>query len=198
MQSKKSGAIIELDNESNTSDKTSAATILQSPVTNLARINTLEDALAQSPQYDSQFISNIKSRYSAKERERKRLLDEEAIRSKVLAENRAGWENDLEQRLRKQLEIVTRPVIDERVEEIVRLPEISEDMQKVIDRALNGHMDAEVLCDAFNLTITRRDLKTLAGLNWLNDQVINDGIILKNIRFACSNYRFYFRSLTFI
>lgn len=177
MQSKKSGAIIELDNESNTSDKTSAATILQSPVTNLARINTLEDALAQSPQYDSQFISNIKSRYSAKERERKRLLDEEAIRSKVLAENRAGWENDLEQRLRKQLEIVTRPVIDERVEEIVRLPEISEDMQKVIDRALNGHMDAEVLCDAFNLTITRRDLKTLAGLNWLNDQVINDGII---------------------
>lgn len=185
MQPKRSGIVIELDNESSTSDKTPVATNLQSPIKPLVRINTLEDALAQSPQYDCQFIAKIKSRYSAKERERKRLLDEEAIRSKVLAKNRAEWENDLEQRLCKQLAIVTRPVIDERVEEVVRLPEISEDMQKVIDGALNGQRDAEILCDAFNLTITRRDIKTLAGLNWLNDQV-RYAIFFKNWR-AWSN-----------
>lgn len=171
-QRKKSGIVIDLDNDSNISDKTSATINLQSPVKPPIRINTLEDALAQSPQYDRQFISNIKTRYGAKERERQRSLTEESIRSKVLAENREVWDVELEQRLRKQLEIVKRPVIDERVEEVVQLPEISDEMQIVIDKALNGHMDAEVLCDAFNLTITRRDLKTLAGLNWLNDQVI--------------------------
>lgn len=136
------------------------------------RINSLEEALAQSPQYDCRFISDIKSRYSKKERDRQRLRDEEAIRSKVLAENREEWEKDLEQRVRKQLEIAIRPVIEEtEVEEIVSLPVISNDMQVVIDRAWNGHSDGEVLCDAFSLTITRRDVKTLSGLNWLNDQV---------------------------
>lgn len=170
-QLKKSSVVIDLDNDSSISDKTTTASPTPSSAKPLIRINTLEDALARSPQYDCRFISDIKSRYSAKEREYQRLRAEEAIRSKVLAENREGWENELEQRLRKQLEIVTRPVIDERVEEIVSLPEITDEMHMVIDKALNGHSDGEVLCDAFNLTITRRDLKTLASLNWLNDQV---------------------------
>ena len=163
--------MVDLDNESSSLEKTSGASAYQSPIKPLVRINTLEDALAQSPQYDCRFISDIKSRYNAKERERERLRAEEEIRSKVLAENREGWENELEQRLRKQLEIVTRPVLDERVEEVVQLPEIVDEMQMVIDKALVGHAEGEVLCDAFNLTITRRDVKTLAGLNWLNDQV---------------------------
>ena len=138
------------------------------------RINTLEEALAQSPQYDGRFISDIKSRYNAKERERERLRAEETIRSKVLAENREEWENEIEQRLRKQLEIVSRPVIDERVEEVVVLPEITDEMHIIIEKALNGSSEGEVLCDAYNLTITRRDVKTLSGLNWLNDQVWNE------------------------
>ncbi|KZS04002.1 sentrin-specific protease isoform X1 [Daphnia magna] len=175
-QLKTSGVVIDLANESNSFSKTT--NILPSspsPVKAITvRINSLEEALAQSPQYDCRFISDIKSRYSKKERDRQRLRDEEAIRSKVLAENREEWEKDLEQRVRKQLEIAIRPVIEEaEVEEIVSLPVISNDMQVVIDRAWNGHSDGEVLCDAFSLTITRRDVKTLSGLNWLNDQVIN-------------------------
>lgn len=164
-------SVIDLDNESSSFEKTCATPVLRTPATPVVRINTLEEALAQSPQYDGRFISDIKSRYNAKERERERLRSEEAIRSKVLAENREGWENELEQRLRKQLEIVTRPVLDERAEEVVVLPEITDEMHAVIEKALNGYADGEVLCDAFNLTITRRDVKTLAGLNWLNDQV---------------------------
>ena len=31
----------------------------------------------------------------------------------------------------------------------------------------------EKLTEKFNITITRRDVATLAGLNWLNDEVIN-------------------------
>ena len=57
----------------------------------------------------------------------------------------------------------------ERVEKLM-LPGISNQMNFFIEKALNGS-EGEVLCDAYNLTITRRDVKTLAGLNWLNDQV---------------------------
>ena len=31
----------------------------------------------------------------------------------------------------------------------------------------------EVIIDKFNLRITRRDMHTLVGTNWLNDEVIN-------------------------
>lgn len=70
------------------------------------------------------------------------------------------------------MEIAIRPIIEEpEVEEVVILPEISSDMHNVIEKAWGGHSENEVLCDAFSLTITRRDVKTLSGLNWLNDQV---------------------------
>lgn len=174
-QLKTAGIIIDLANESNSYRKTTTTLPTSpSPVKAIpVRINSLEEALAQSPHYDCRFISGIKSRYNKKERDRQLSLDEEAIRSKVLAENREEWEKDLEQRIRKQLEINIRPVVEEpEIEEVVTLSEISNHMQTVIDRAWNGHMnDTEVLCDAFSLTITRRDVKTLSGLNWLNDQV---------------------------
>lgn len=139
----------------------------------ITRVNTLEEALALSPQYDAHFVADLKSRYSARERERKRQMAEEEVRSRVLAENREGWEGELEQRLRKQLEVLSvKPVLDEREAEAAPLlPELSDEMVRVIDRCLNGGSEGEVLCDAFSLTITRRDVKTLAGLNWLNDQV---------------------------
>lgn len=144
----------------------------QSPIIKPAtRVNSLEEALAQSPHYDSQFVSKLKSRYGQKERERERLVSEETLHSKVLTENRQEWEQTIEERLRKQLEITTKPVIDERAKLVVTLPEITPEMNRVIDTAFNGHGEAQVLCDDFNITITRKDMKTLAGLNWLNDQV---------------------------
>jgi Ulp1 family protease len=55
----------------------------------------------------------------------------------------------------------------------LRLPKISDEMENVITEALNEYLDDnEILCNAFNISITRRDVKTLAYRNWLNDQVI--------------------------
>ena len=51
------------------------------------------------------------------------------------------------------------------------LPEITDAMERLIADAMRPQPEAQVLCDAFNLTITRRDIASLAGLNWLNDQV---------------------------
>lgn len=52
------------------------------------------------------------------------------------------------------------------------LPELTEEHRRMVQRAFKGNPN-EVLASKFNLNITRRDLLTLAGLNWLNDEVIN-------------------------
>ncbi|KAL1490382.1 hypothetical protein ABEB36_013091 [Hypothenemus hampei] len=52
------------------------------------------------------------------------------------------------------------------------LPKLTNEQLDMVHRVLKGNPN-EVLAQKFNLNITRRDLMTLAGLNWLNDEVIN-------------------------
>jgi sentrin-specific protease 1 len=42
-----------------------------------------------------------------------------------------------------------------------------------VDEALRGFPENAVLSTAFDLNITRKDVQTLRGLNWLNDEIIN-------------------------
>ncbi|XP_064490394.1 sentrin-specific protease 1-like [Ornithodoros turicata] len=53
------------------------------------------------------------------------------------------------------------------------LPKLTSEVEAVIDNALSPTPPDEVLASGFRLTVTRRDTETLAGLNWLNDEVIN-------------------------
>lgn len=62
-------------------------------------------------------------------------------------------------------------VIDMSEEDV--LTELTPDMEKVISNALRKHPPGEVLTEKFNIQITRRDIATLDGLNWLNDEVVN-------------------------
>ncbi|KAK7790601.1 hypothetical protein R5R35_012561 [Gryllus longicercus] len=52
------------------------------------------------------------------------------------------------------------------------LPEITREMQVVVQMAFTSKPN-EVLVNAFNLTVHGKDIQTLKGNNWLNDQVIN-------------------------
>lgn len=54
----------------------------------------------------------------------------------------------------------------------VKLPPLSEEQLRMVRKAFMGNPN-EVLTSKFNLNITRRDLRTLNGLNWLNDNIIN-------------------------
>ncbi|XP_028129376.2 sentrin-specific protease 1 [Diabrotica virgifera virgifera] len=54
----------------------------------------------------------------------------------------------------------------------VELPPLTDEQLRMVSRAFKGDPN-EVLSRKFNLNITRRDLLTLSGLNWLNDEVIN-------------------------
>lgn len=53
------------------------------------------------------------------------------------------------------------------------LPKLTPKMEADIDKALRPIPSDEVLANGFRLTVTRKDMETLAGLNWLNDEVIN-------------------------
>ena len=165
--------LVDLEHEVSTIDKVD--TVVKTPVLiqskPVTRVNTLEEALALSPVYESKFLANVRSRFNAKERERRRQVEVEEIKSKIHADNRKEWENSVEERLRKILEITPKAVVNERLEETVILPQLTDEMELIIEGAMRPHPDSEVLCDGFNLTITRRDINSLAGLNWLNDQV---------------------------
>ena len=47
----------------------------------------------------------------------------------------------------------------------------SQKMEDQVDQALRPGNADEVLSEAFRLTVTRKDIKTLHQLNWLNDEV---------------------------
>ncbi len=53
------------------------------------------------------------------------------------------------------------------------LPLLTPEMDKMIDEALRPTPPHQVLSEAFSITVTRKDMETLSGLNWLNDEVFN-------------------------
>ncbi len=53
------------------------------------------------------------------------------------------------------------------------LPLLTPEMDKMIDEALRPTPPHQVLSEAFSITVTRKDMETLSGLNWLNDEVYN-------------------------
>jgi len=62
---------------------------------------------------------------------------------------------------------------EEEEEEEDLLPELTSVMESVISAALKSSPPTQLMSEAFNQRITRHDLQTLKGLNWLNDEVIN-------------------------
>ncbi|WAQ94836.1 SENP1-like protein [Mya arenaria] len=126
--------------------------------------------------------------YNCKARERDRQVAEAEIKAKVFDEKRQQDELELEKKIRVNLKIYQRePVVIEEPEisepedevEVVeeeeeRLPELTVEMDRKVSTCLSRSANPEeVLVDKFRLQITRRDIHTLAGLNWLNDEVIN-------------------------
>lgn len=87
-------------------------------------------------------------------------------------------EKSLEGRLKKAYSMPSRekPPITEVEAEVTKkevLPKLTPKMEAAIDRALRPTPPDEVIATGFKLTVTRKDMETLGGLNWLNDEVIN-------------------------
>jgi sentrin-specific protease 1 len=66
-------------------------------------------------------------------------------------------------------------------------PDLTDHHNDQIDSALIGHPKDEALVTAFSISICRKDIQTLHGLNWLNDEVINFymSLICERSKTAC-------------
>jgi len=86
-----------------------------------------------------------------------------------------GNQEELEERVLRHMRITQTAVedtfIEEEEEEELELPEITPEMEEVIRRAKQS--GGQVLVDSHKIQITRKDIDTLNGLNWLNDEIIN-------------------------
>jgi len=49
--------------------------------------------------------------------------------------------------------------------------ELNGEQEMVVNQAVRGGSADQVLVEGFKLQICRRDIVTLSGLNWLNDEV---------------------------
>ncbi|KAK7010031.1 sentrin-specific protease 1-like isoform X1 [Biomphalaria glabrata] len=134
----------------------------------------------QSKYFDDKEME-AKERLRVLERERRlRLIEEEELKAAAYREKRRAHELSLEKKLKYQMRIFDdEPGVSEEIfreeseEEEEVLPVLTEEMDQVINYSLGPGNPNEVLSEAFRLQITRRDLATLKGLNWLNDEVIN-------------------------
>nr|XP_046200481.1 sentrin-specific protease 1-like isoform X3 [Oncorhynchus gorbuscha] len=128
------------------------------------------------------WIKELSSMYDFRARERLRQIEgQEALtaqllRQRISDDGQLGHRAvELHVRVPLEKEVPLAPFIEEPkpTEEKPEFPELTEDMEGEVGRALTVGSQDEVLSEGFRLTITRKDLQTLSHLNWLNDEVIN-------------------------
>lgn len=137
------------------------------------KTNTLQKKYECRDVMKPDLVDNILKKYDKKLDDYKNQAEELSKITTVLAKtNQRTREITLEERLDKSMRLCE-PVFDEKdLYKDVDLPELTPGMLQKIHIALSGY-DEEVIANKFGLMVKRRDLKTLTGLNWLNDEVIN-------------------------
>ncbi|CAH0602809.1 unnamed protein product [Chrysodeixis includens] len=135
-------------------------------------VNTLKDSYRDKEVTSTNWLSKLDTKYRKKLQETQELLKdarrESDIISKVNSEQKIAH---LEHKLKYELSIPES--IYEEPQPTLELPALSPEQERLVARALGPGPPGQLLVEKFNLRIHRRDLQTLAGLNWLNDEVIN-------------------------
>ncbi|XP_063984234.1 sentrin-specific protease 1-like isoform X2 [Diachasmimorpha longicaudata] len=134
--------------------------------------NSLRDRLSGKAVMKEDFIPRIAEPYNERiEKKSKEAAELERMRGILAKHNRLQREFALEEQLARSMRLYE-AVLEEQDDED-QLPELSSEMTSEVQRALIPRPPDEVLAEGFGLRITRKDIHTLSGLNWLNDEVIN-------------------------
>ncbi|CBN77616.1 conserved unknown protein [Ectocarpus siliculosus] len=97
------------------------------------------------------------------------LLQQKSLRG--LSETQASEE--LERRMAAKESRQQQDQQAKAMKSFLRKGPLSQEQEREVDRAFNSGPDHEVLVNAFNASLTRRDLKCLRPYTWLNDEVVN-------------------------
>ncbi|XP_014662208.1 PREDICTED: sentrin-specific protease 1-like [Priapulus caudatus] len=174
----------------------------------LTKPSSLEPILS-SPYLADDLLESLRKKFAISATIRDKEIQEVSLTAKVLQEKRDAVQLSIEEKVRERIKLGEyEPAVvedeyfeteEEEEEEVIEeaLPVLSDEAESAIDRALRVHPTEEVLAEGFRLSITRRDMHTLAGLNWLNDEVINFYLSLLMERGKGTNYPSVFCQNTF-
>jgi len=137
--------------------------------------NSLELRLKQHAVYDKDFFKNLNEKYSSRDDSGKTKAIEQIKTTQMYSEKTEKLQLSSEKRLSRKMVLLdlTYPskATDLDLEE--QLAELTEEMENFIDSWMRGGPPQQQLTEKFSIQITRKDVQTLHGLNWLNDEVIN-------------------------
>uniref|UniRef100_A0A1B0AVD8 Ubiquitin-like protease family profile domain-containing protein n=1 Tax=Glossina palpalis gambiensis TaxID=67801 RepID=A0A1B0AVD8_9MUSC len=138
-------------------------------------INNLRNRANSSTEYKDNWHENSPSKSSLC---RNNVFWEDhktdAVRKQSI-NRRPDPEVEIQDRLRNIQIVERKPLLSDDYEENTtkaKFIEFAKEHRDRINAAIFGSTD-QILTSKFNLNITRRDLRTLYGCNWLNDQIIN-------------------------
>ncbi|XP_054001163.1 sentrin-specific protease 1-like [Hylaeus anthracinus] len=135
--------------------------------------NSLRDQLAARAIFRNDFVPQTTKRYNERiERRYKEAEELKKLTYMLSRHNRLAREAALEEQLAQSMKLCE-AVLDESEEPDETLPTLTKQMLQDVKNALFPRPPDEVLVEGFGLRITRKDIHTLADLNWLNDEVIN-------------------------
>ncbi|XP_055370870.1 sentrin-specific protease 1 isoform X2 [Condylostylus longicornis] len=145
-------------------------------------VNTLKEKNELSPVLQPQWLTQFQEKFALKQKLRQQQISEATEDTTSIQLNRArksSEETERAQRLVnekfKNFHITADIIIidEEEEEEEVEFPEFSDEDDALIKKSIYRGTADEVLIQKFNMSIRRRDIQTLVGDTWLNDEVIN-------------------------
>ncbi|XP_052747047.1 sentrin-specific protease 1 isoform X2 [Bicyclus anynana] len=140
--------------------------------TKVDRVNTLKDNQKDCAVVSKDWLSQLNTKYNNKQNHTQvEMLDVKRVSDIISKVNSEQSIAHLEYKLKHELSLPDS--IIEEPKPTVELPPLTLEQEKLVKKALGPGPPGQLLVEKFNLRIHRRDLQTLAGLNWLNDEVIN-------------------------
>jgi len=142
------------------------------------KLSSLEEENKIKEVYSPGFIKGLHERYGIKQRSLERKIREEEARKKYHEdENKKMYEDDVEERINRYLKLTSAVLPedadeDEDEEEDTTLPDLTPEIMEVINSAFSAR-GSQQLIEAYRIPITGKDISTLKGLSWLNDEIIN-------------------------
>ncbi|XP_033640000.1 sentrin-specific protease 1-like isoform X1 [Asterias rubens] len=157
----------------------------------LSQLTAFERSLTSSPYALQDWVKDLKDRFESSVRLHDKNVEKERATVNVYKHQRDEQVAQISKKITEDMKIAERraavieepptPEISEEEsldesseeEEEDELPEMTEEMLNEVNNALKGQPTNEVLTEGFRLRLTRKDMATLQGLNWLNDEIIN-------------------------
>ncbi|XP_045120867.1 sentrin-specific protease 1-like isoform X5 [Portunus trituberculatus] len=141
--------------------------------------NSLEERLKEHPTYDLEWVKTMQKEYEDRAYTAQKNADAASELIEELQQRRSK-KVSLHEKVTQGLKLLdltypskyTEVQLPDEEEEDILVP-LTPEMEDEINDALNKTPQSEVLIEKFHIQITQRDIKTLDGLNWLNDEVIN-------------------------